>query len=283
MEGVEVCYGVLPAPLWSRAASLRWLQSPAAGVDGLLRGAKEQGKRALITNMHIHSESVSEHLWGMALMLTRNLHGAAAAQARGEWDHESLTRSLASLAGHTLCVAGLGTIGRRCAAIGRAFGMRVIGIRRGAGAPSAVAAPAAEADEIVGPDGRRDAFSRSRLVMAVLPGTEETRGFIGREELAVMRGAFLLNAGRGNAVDTEALVEALREGRVRGAGLDVTDPEPLPAGHPLWGMPNVIITPHYAGTHPGYSARAFTVFLENLGRFLRGETLLNVVDEERGY
>jgi phosphoglycerate dehydrogenase-like enzyme len=276
MERVDICYGVLPGKHWARAGKLRWLQSPWAGVDGVLRDAGAQAHPAVITNVHIHAEPVAEHLWGMALMLTRNLHRAAAAQTRREWDREPLTRGLSSLAGRTLCVAGLGAIGRRCALIGRAFGMRVIGIRRSAG-------PAAEADEVVGPGDRRNAFSRSRLIIAVLPETAETGRFIGREDLAVMRGAFLLNGGRGSAVDTEALTEALRDGRVRGAGLDVTDPEPLPAGHPLWDMPNVIITPHYAGTHPGYAGRAFQVFAANLERFLRGQPLVNVVDRERGY
>jgi phosphoglycerate dehydrogenase-like enzyme len=101
--------------------------------------------------------------------------------------------------------------------------------------------------------------------------------------MASMRGAYLLNAGRGGCIDTEALVEALRNGSVRAAGLDVTDPEPLPADHPLWGMPNVIITPHYAGDHPGYDREAFRVFLDNLGRYVRGEPLQNVVDKEAGY
>ncbi len=282
MHGVEICYGILPGPLWRRAESLHWLQWPWAGVDGPATEPAAEGHPAVVTSVHIHAEPVAEHLWGMALMLTRNLHRAvaaqaAAAQARREWDRAPLTRRLSSLAGRTLCVAGFGTIGRRCAAIGKAFGMRVIGIKR------TVVASAAEADEIVGPEDRRDAFSRSRLIMAVLPGTPETHRFIGKEELAVMRGAFLLNAGRGSAVDTEALVDALRDGRVRGAGLDVTDPEPLPAGHPLWTMPNVVITPHYAGDHPGYWARAFDAFMENLEKFLRGEPLLGVVDRKRGY
>ncbi|HUI70279.1 MAG TPA: NAD(P)-dependent oxidoreductase, partial [Spirochaetia bacterium] len=126
-------------------------------------------------------------------------------------------------------------------------------------------------------------FAESRLIMVLLPDTKDTRAFIGREELAVMRGAFLLNGGRGRSVDTTALVDALRSGTLRGAGLDVTDPEPLPPGHPLWSMPNVIITPHYAGNHPGYDAEAFTVFIDNLGRWVRGEPLLNVVDKAAGY
>lgn len=119
--------------------------------------------------------------------------------------------------------------------------------------------------------------------MAILPDTPATRHFVGREEMASMRGACLLNAGRGGCIDTEALVEALRNGSVRAAGLDVTDPEPLPADHPLWGMPNVIITPHYAGDHPGHDREAFQVFLDNLGRYVRGEPLRNVVDKEAGY
>ena len=98
-----------------------------------------------------------------------------------------------------------------------------------------------------------------------------------------MNGAFLLNAGRGSSVDTDALVEALRSGKVRGAGLDVTDPEPLPPAHPLWAMENVVITPHYAGAHPGYGEEAFEIFLDNLGRRLRGEGLRNVVDRTAGY
>ena len=98
-----------------------------------------------------------------------------------------------------------------------------------------------------------------------------------------MQGAFLLNAGRGSSVDTDALVEALKNGTVRGAGLDVTDPEPLPAGHPLWGMPNAVITPHYAGVHPGYAEEAFETFLANLDRWVRGEPLQNVVDKSLGY
>ena len=98
-----------------------------------------------------------------------------------------------------------------------------------------------------------------------------------------MKGAFLLNAGRGNSIDTMALVDALRDGRVRGAGLDVTDPEPLPAGHPLWSMPNAIISPHYGGTHPGYEEEAFDMLCQNLARYVAGQPLLNVVDKEAGY
>jgi phosphoglycerate dehydrogenase-like enzyme len=119
--------------------------------------------------------------------------------------------------------------------------------------------------------------------MLILPDTPETVRFVGKPEMDAMQGAFLLNAGRGPSVDTTELVVALRDGRVRGAGLDVTDPEPLPEGHPLWSAPNVVITPHYGGVHPGYNEEAFEVFCRNLERWARGQPLENVVDRAAGY
>ena len=273
---IEICYPRLPPELWAGATNLQWLQASFAGVDSLLKAPEITSHPAVITNVHIHANCVAEHLWGMALMLTRNLHRAVRAQETGVWNTAALSEGLSSLAGRTLCIAGLGVIGEQCAAIGRTLGMRVIGIRR-----HRRASPAA--DEVVGPENRREAFARSRVIMLVLPDTRDTRLFVGREELNAMQGAFLLNAGRGTSVDTAALVEALRAGNVRGAGLDVTDPEPLPKGHPLWSMPNVVITPHYGGVHPGYEEEAFEVFLANLGRWVRGEPLENVVDKDAGY
>jgi phosphoglycerate dehydrogenase-like enzyme len=245
-------------------------------MDGLLALPEARLHPAVFTNVHIHASCMAEHLWGMALMLTRNLHLSLFAQTTGKWETARVSEGVGTLAGGTLCIAGLGVIGERCAELGRAFGMRVIGISRSA-------RPRPCAHEVVGPDRRREAFARSQLIMLVLPDTSETKGFVGSDELDEMHGALLLNAGRGASIVTDQLVLALRDGRVRGAGLDVTDPEPLPAGHPLWGMPNVIITPHYGGVHPGYDAEAFSVFCENLDRWTRGEPLLHVVDKAAGY
>ncbi len=279
VERIDVCYSSLPAGLWEKARRLSWIQLKWAGVETILGLPQVMAHPATITNVHIHGSSVCEQLWGMALMLTRNLARAVMNQAEGRWD-ESLRGGLATIAGKTLCIVGFGAIGASCAAVGRTLGMRVVGIRRHPG-PDPSADPTAEL--VVGPEKRLEVFSESRIIMVLLPDTRETRTFIGREELAVMKGAFLLNGGRGRSVDTPALVEALRAGNVRGAGLDVTDPEPLPPGHPLWTMPNVIITPHYAGNHPGYDREAFAVFLDNLGRWVRREPLRNVVDRSRGY
>jgi len=245
-------------------------------MDALLALPEARQHRAVLTNVHIHASCVAEHLWGMALMLTRNLHLSLRAQQSGIWETARVSEGVGSLAGGTLCIAGLGVIGEHCAALGRVFGMRVIGISRRA-------RPNPHVDEVVGPDKRREVFARSQLIMLILPDTAETRGFVGNEELDALRGALLLNAGRGSSVVTDHLVRALRDGRVRGAGLDVTDPEPLPSGHPLWSLPNVIITPHYGGVHPGYDEEAFSVFSANLQRWVRGEPLQNLVDKSAGY
>ncbi|MGA2974920.1 MAG: D-2-hydroxyacid dehydrogenase [Spirochaetia bacterium] len=243
VQDITICYPKLPAELWSKAAHLKWLQTDTAGLDSLLASLEIREHPAILTNVHIHADCIAEHLWGMTLMLTRNLHRAARLQAQGTWDRGSTIAGLSTLSGRTLCIAGLGVIGTRCAALGRAFGMRVIGISRHA-------RPNPCAEEVVGPDARREAFARARVIMLLLPDTPDTRGFVGAPEIEAMKGAYLLNAGRGSSINTDALVEGLSNGRLRGAGLDVTDPEPLPAGHPLWSMPNVIITPHYAGVHP---------------------------------
>jgi D-2-hydroxyacid dehydrogenase (NADP+) len=273
---VEICYPRLPSELWKTAGRLRWLQATSAGVDNLLALPEAREHPALITNVHIRAHCISEHLWGMALMLTRNLHKSLRAQDEGTWQTAQVSDGVATLAGRTLCIAGLGVIGTHCAALGRVFGMHVIGISRHAHPNSSV-------DEVVGPDKRREAFERSRVIMLILPDTSETKGFVGKPELDAMKGAFLLNAGRGGSIVTDELVTALQDGRVRGAGLDVTDPEPLPTGHPLWSLPNVIITPHYGGVHPGYDEEAFTVFCSNLERWVRRQPLQHAVDKTAGY
>jgi phosphoglycerate dehydrogenase-like enzyme len=273
---IQVAYPRLPSALWSGAESLRWLQSSMAGMDSLLSLPEARRHPAVFTNVHIHVHCVSEHLWGMALMLVRNLNGSLRAQQAGTWDTPAVSGAAGTLAGGTLCVAGLGAIGGQCAHMGRLMGMRVIGISR-------EGRPHPSVDEMVRPQKRRDVFAVSTLVILLLPGTEETRGFVGKQEMDAMRGTWLVNGGRGTAVVTDELVRALQDGRVRGAGLDVTDPEPLPEGHPLWALPNVVISPHYAGVHPGYDEEALEVFCGNLRRWVRGEPLQNVVDKSRGY
>lgn len=165
--GIEASYGHFPEELWPRMTGLKWLQSTWAGLDTLLENPVVRSHPAVLTNAHIHARSISEHLWGMCLMLTRNLHTAARRQSLHTWDRGPMTEGLSSLSGRTLCVAGLGEIGRQCARIGRVLGMRVIGIRRQASPASRGAAgpgdAVEDADMVVGPEDRVEAFRQSRV------------------------------------------------------------------------------------------------------------------------
>jgi len=179
--------------------------------------------------------------------------------------------------GKTLGVLGVGAIGGHSAEVGKAFGMRVVGLRRGGGAHPAV-------ERMYAPGERADFLAECDVVLNTLPLTDATRGFLGRAEFAALRpGAVLVNTGRGGTVDTDALLDALRSGRLGAALLDVTDPEPLPPDHPLWTTENVTLTPHYSGSRPDYDERAEAIFLDNLRRYLAGQPLVNVVDKREGY
>ena len=262
------------------ANALRWVQTVGAGVERLLTPEIIARRDLVVTNASgIHAQPIAEHAFGFLLMFTRNLHLAAARQAQGEWQSQEYRETLRTLHGKTLGVLGLGAIGRRIAEIGAAFGLRVIGAKRRPAQQGS-----AHVAEVYGPGELGSFLARSELLVNLLPLTPETRGLLGERELALLpAGAFVVNLGRGATIDTEALVAALRSGHLAGAGLDVTDPEPLPRDHPLWTLPNVIIPPHYSGAQPGYFRQLGELFIDNLGRYVRGEPLLNVVDKQAGY
>jgi len=279
-RGVEVALvaGWGEPERFSAAPTLRWVQSVGAGVERLLATAIARRPEVVLTNgSGLHAQPIAEHVFGFLLSFTRNLHLAFADQPRGRWSSERYRETLGTLRGKTLGVLGLGAIGLRVAEIANAFGLRVIGLKR-------QKEPVAGVAEVYGSDEVDEFLARSELLVNILPLTPATRGWLGRRELALLpRGAFFVNVGRGATVDTEALVEALRSGHLVGAGLDVTEPEPLPAEHPLWTLPNVLITPHYSGAQPNGFKAAGELFVENLGRYVRGEPLLNVVDKQAGY
>jgi len=277
LKAIEVVYGWLPPAEWPQASRLRWVQITGAGVDSRLT-PEVRASTAMLTNASgIHAEPITEHMFGMLLAYNRRLCAARDRQREGRWDGSGLGGDIPILEGKTLGLLGLGAIGTHSARVGRAFGMRVIGLRR-----TAAAHP--DVDRVFGPENLFDFLSESDVVMNSLPLTSETRNMIDRREFAAMReGAVLINTGRGGTINTVALVDALQRGRPAAALLDVTAPEPLPAGHPLWKMENVMITPHYSGSHANYSARAARIFLDNLRRYLQGQPLRNVVDKEAGY
>lgn len=261
------------ATLRAALPRLRWVQSPVAGV-GDQRLHEILGPEVTLTSAAgVYADLVAEHALTLMLALYRRLPELLAQQHRGEW-HRLDTRSLT---GQTLGVIGAGGIGRATARLARPFGMRTIGTSRGGAALP-------EFDEIVPSSAFLDLLARADVVVVAAPSTPETRGLIDRRALAAMRPhAILINVARGPLVVTGDLLEALREGRIGGAGLDVTDPEPLPVDHPLWRAPNTIITPHHGNPDGASAVPAVERFCENLGRFLAGEPLIAVVDAVRGY
>lgn len=278
LAGADVLFGPtsIPREFIEAAPNLRWFQVINAGVDRLAQeGLLDRG--FVVTNVSgLVAVSIAEWVMGTALMLAKNLHQAVRAQGERRWS----AWRVGELAGQTMGIAGLGAIGRETARRARAFDMRVIASRRTA-APGA-ADP--DCDEVVSYDDLARLLHESDYLVLCVPLTAETHHLIGARELAMMKPtATLVNIARGAVVDQEALIAALRQGTIAAAALDVFDPEPLPAESPLWGMANVIMTPHVSGSIEGYGRRSAELFVENLGRFVSGEKLMNVVDPGLGY
>ena len=264
----------LPLEMLGRAGRLRWIQLTSAGVEQLLPARAGLGKVVVTNTRGIHADAMADYALGVMVMLRWDFPRMLRDQARRAWDQRLAT----PLAGATVGVVGLGAIGGEIARRARVFGMQVVGVKRSAGAAGS------REVETVSVDRLRDVLPRCDFVVLVVPMTPATHHLIGAAELAVMKPtAYLINIARGSVVDEGALVAALRQERIAGAALDVFEQEPLPADHPFWTLPNVIVTPHVAGEPADYARRVADVFLDNLGHWRRGEPLRNVVDLERGY
>ncbi len=262
------------------AGSLCWVQSTGAGVERYLALSElRDNDRIVLTNMRaVHGPTIADHAFAMLLALTRDLPYYLDPAQRGRWNRRGSGSVPIALQGRTLLVVGLGGIGSEVARRGKGFGMRVLATRRSDTPPPPYVDLQARPDQLLA------LLPEADVVVLCVPLTEQTTGLIGECELeAIKPGAYLVNVARGKVVDTEALVKALQDGRLAGACLDVTDPEPLPSGHPLWSMPNVVITPHVSGRSALTGERRRTLYLENLRRFGAGEPLLNVVDKKAGY
>lgn len=269
--------------LIARAPHLVWVQAMSAGVDHLLANKALSGSdRIVLTNMRaVHGPAIADHAMAMLLTLTRNMKQHLRNQAEGNWPRDDGPEGggrATALAGKTMLVVGLGGIGTEIAQRAGGFGMRVIATRR-TDTPSP-----AFVQKTGKPEDLMSMLPEADVVAICVPLTSETKGLIGRDALAKMKpSAILINIARGKVIDTGALVEALRSQKVGGACLDVTDPEPLPADHPLWKMPNVVITPHTAADAEVTDQRRWALFRENVRRFGAGEPLMNVVDKRAGY
>lgn len=274
---IEIAFGGLGREQVAQASHLHWLQVGGAGVEWLLTPEVLAHDFVLTNARGVGAAPITEHMFGLLLMVTRRLALAWDRQKTHHWDNDGLGDHVGLLWGKTLGILGVGAIGSHSARVGKAFGMRVLGLRRGAGTHPDI-------EQMYTPESRHEFLAACDVVMSTLPLTADTRGFLGQAEFEVLKpGAILINTGRGRTIDTSALMDALQSGQVGAALLDVTDPEPLPDSHPLWKMDNVYLTPHYSGSRPDYEACADAVFVDNLRRYLSGEPLVNVVDKQAGY
>ncbi|MGH7399215.1 MAG: D-2-hydroxyacid dehydrogenase [Candidatus Rokuibacteriota bacterium] len=259
-----------PRSLLASAKRLRWIQCMGAGVERLL--VPEVPARVRITRAaRIFGPWMAEYTLGWCLWITQRMDGFRASQRQRRW----VPVDPIPLRGQTLCVVGLGDIGRSVARAARALGMRVVGVTRsGRGAR--------DAERVYRTRALGVALGRADFVVLTLPLSDRTRGLLGPAELAAMKpAAWLINIARGPIVDEAALLDALRARRIGGAVLDVFDTEPLPADHPLWGLDNVVITPHISG--PSTPREIGPIFNDNLRRYVANRPLRHTVDRPRGY
>jgi phosphoglycerate dehydrogenase-like enzyme len=277
LDKIEILIGDAPWDLLAEMPNLRWLQTWSAGVDGLIAHPELINHRLIITNTSgMHRDQLAEHIFAMILSRNRYFPKVFAAQQRHEWIHpEGFQTDI--LTGKTMLIIGYGKIGEQAAIAAKAFGMKVIGIRRRPANPGAGV-------RIETMDKLHELLGEADYVVNILPFTNETKGILGKKEFSLFkRGAVYVNVGRGLTNDEDAMIEALKSGRLAAALLDVTAVEPLPKDSPLWDMKNVIITPHYAGTRNDYAKIAAEITVENLKRYNKGQPLEYLVDKKTGY
>lgn len=273
LPAADIVWGALRPSQIALGKNLKLIQVLSAGVDHMLSPELLACEAFLCTTSGIHQETIAEHVLGMMLSLVRSFPVHILNQQTKSW-HPALPQLLY---GQTVGILGFGAIGQAIGSRAKAFGMRVIALRKHP-------APSSCADEVEADTEIDDILPRVKHLVVALPLTPDTDNLLHRERLALLpAGAYFYNIARGKVVDEVALSELLKSGHLAGAGLDVFVDEPLPAASPLWSMANVLITPHCAGSLPDYRERALEILLENLRRLRLGEALINTVDKRAGY
>jgi phosphoglycerate dehydrogenase-like enzyme len=277
---LDAIVGFCSEAMLKAAGSLRWLHHYPVGVeDCTLLPDIGKYKFTLTNSQRTSGPTIAEHVIGLMMALTRSLQYHHSNQLEANWDR-SIPKEAAmfDIEGKTMLVAGLGGIGSEVAQRAAGLGMRVIATRRSGGERPSFVEYVGKSDELL------TLAAKADVVVNALPLTRETRQLFDRKFFdAVKPGAYFISVGRGESTVTPELVAALKDGRLRGAGLDVVDPEPLPREHELWRLPNVIITPHISSQTVEARKRMATVAIENVRRYVAGEKLLNVVDLKAGY
>lgn len=285
LPGADVFIGLCNADVLSSSTSLKWIQLASAGADPCGSMPELTQRNILLTNAQaIYGPQIADHVMATVLAFSRKVHRFIAEQRTEQWSirianpTDIAALQLWELEGKNLLVIGLGGIGTEVARRAHGFGMHVRATRNsGREGPPFV--------EYVGLANEAIELAKwADVVVNCTPLTPDTRGMFNATFFAAMKPtAYFINAGRGESVVTDDLVAALRAGRIAGAGLDVTNPEPLPRGHPLWSLPNVILSPHIAVGSDRVFGRYYTLAVENVRRWVAGEPMVSVVDVRRGY
>ncbi len=262
--------------VFAQTPRLRWVHSRSAGLDSLLFPALVDSPVPLTNSSGVYSRSLGEFVALGVLFFAKDLHRMQRNQAAGRWAPYDMDMA----EGKTMGIVGYGDIGRAAARLAKGLGMHVIALRRrpeqSQGDPLV--------DEVMGNDRLHELMARSDYVVVTAPLTPDTRGLVSAQAIAAMKpGAVMINVGRGAVIDEPALIDALRQRRIRGAALDVFAQEPLPDGHPMYGLDNLLLSPHCADHTLTWIDDAMVFFTDNLERFLRGEPLRNVVEKRLGY
>ena len=277
LASAEVIIGNVPAGLISASDRLELLQLESAGADAYIKPGALSPKTILCNATGAYGKAVSEHALAMTLMLIKKLHLYRDAQDQSRWSDFG---RVSSISGAVVAVMGLGDIGLRYARMAKALGAYTIGLkRRGGPRPDCV-------DELYSGDGMDQILARADIVASFLPGTAETAHVYSLERFRLMKPtAVFINCGRGNAVAADVLAQALNEGLISAAGVDVTEQEPLPGDSPLWKIPNLMISPHVSGYYhlPDTLENVVDIAAANLAAFLQGKELRNIVDLSTGY
>jgi phosphoglycerate dehydrogenase-like enzyme len=271
-----ITYGLPPVALLDTMEDLKWVQLISAGVpQDLCPIARRRG--LTVTNLSgLYGPTIAEHGLAMLTFLARDLHTVVRNQVQAKWDR-GVMKELTDLHGTTLAIIGLGDIGTAIARLAKAFGIRVIGCRR-------TGRPVPGVDRVFPLAELRAMLAEADHLAVAAPLTAQTEGMLGPAEFDALRpGAIYINVSRGAIAQEAALLEALRSGTLRGAGLDVFATEPLPAGHPFWSMPQVLVSPHYSGETVNQSAQPAARFERNLAAWTNNGELEGLVDLQWGY
>lgn len=281
ISGAQALLGFCTADLLAAGAQLHWVQVYSSGVERCVSlEGMHTGRRLLTNGQKIGSPALAEHAIALMMSLARGLDSYHVNQMNRQWQREADIGQgqFLELEGRTVLVVGLGGIGTQVAKRAHGIGMRVIATRGSRREGPDYVDYVGLGDETI------DLASQADVIINTAPLTKATTGMFNAEFFAAMKStAYFVSVGRGKSTVTEDLVDALKQGELAGAGLDVTDPEPLPEDHVLWTMPRVIITPHSAGRSDRSRDRLYLLVQENLRRYVAGDRLISVVDIDRGY